>query len=141
MKFLIGLVATLLMGWACHGPLGRGEALVSALEAQAKAQVATAAIPGVKVSLGHNPLSRAATLSGPANDFQREGMGGQPGLTDLVEGVEGISSVRWADAPGKGGGFTLPLLAETLILVTLGYLIGLAAAWLLWGRKRREGFA
>ncbi|TMJ16378.1 MAG: hypothetical protein E6G94_04435 [Alphaproteobacteria bacterium] len=139
MKFLIGLIAALLMGWAWHGPLGHGEALVFALETQARAQVASAGIPGVTVSLGHHPLSRAATLSGTANDFQRNGLGGQPGLTDLVQGVEGISSVRWADTPGKG--FTLPLLAETLILVTLAYLIGLGAAWLLWGRKRREGFA
>ena len=39
-KVLIGLAAVLLMGWLHHGPLGNGERLVSALEAQARAEVA-----------------------------------------------------------------------------------------------------
>lgn len=34
----------------------------------------------------------------------------------------------------------LPLIAETLILVTGAYLLGIGLAWLLWGRKRRDGF-
>jgi hypothetical protein len=33
----------------------------------------------------------------------------------------------------------MPLLAETLILVAIAYLLGLALAWLFWGR-RRDGF-
>lgn len=36
--------------------------------------------------------------------------------------------------------FGLPLIAETLILVAISYLLGVGLAWLLWGRKRREGF-
>jgi len=36
--------------------------------------------------------------------------------------------------------FGLPLIAETLILVAIAYLLGVGLAWLLWGRKRREGF-
>jgi hypothetical protein len=127
------------MGWITHGPLGQGEKLVAGLEGQARAAVAAADLPAVQVSLARHPLSRTATLSGPANDFQREGMGSEPGLTDIVAGVEGIGAVNWADQPGRRG--ALPLLAETLILLTLAYLIGLALAWLLWGRKRREGFA
>jgi nitrogen fixation-related uncharacterized protein len=35
---------------------------------------------------------------------------------------------------------TMPLIAETLILVALFYLLGVGLAWLLWGRKRRQGF-
>jgi hypothetical protein len=34
----------------------------------------------------------------------------------------------------------MPLLVETLLLVTAAWLIGLAVGWLLFGRKRREGF-
>lgn len=34
----------------------------------------------------------------------------------------------------------MPLIAETLILVTIAYLLGFGVAWLLWGRKRRDGF-
>lgn len=34
----------------------------------------------------------------------------------------------------------MPLLAETLILVAAAYLLGLALAWLLWGRAKRQSF-
>ena len=98
-KFLIGLVATLLMGWIYHGPLGNGEALIDGLESQARQAVAKAEVPGVEVRLGHDPLSRVATLSGPANDYQREGMGEFPGLNDRVRSIEGISDVEWANPP------------------------------------------
>jgi hypothetical protein len=33
----------------------------------------------------------------------------------------------------------MPLLAETLILVAIAFLLGFALAWLFWGR-RRDGF-
>jgi hypothetical protein len=138
-KILIGLAATLLTGAIAHGPLGQGEALIAGLEGQARAVVAAADLPGIQVSLARHPLSRTATLSGPANDFQREGMGSEPGLTDIVARVKGIGAVNWADQQGRRG--ALPLLVETLILLTLAYLVGLALAWLIWGRKRREGFA
>ena len=99
LKFLIGLVAVMLMGWIYHGPLGNGERLVDRLEAQARAAVAQGEVPGIEVRLGRDPLSRVATLSGPANDFQREGMGGFPGLNERVMAVEGISRVEWANPP------------------------------------------
>lgn len=34
----------------------------------------------------------------------------------------------------------MPLLVEFLILTGLAYLIGLGIGWLLFGRKKREGF-
>ena len=34
----------------------------------------------------------------------------------------------------------MPLLAETLILVTIAWLIGLGIGFLLFGRARRDGF-
>lgn len=34
----------------------------------------------------------------------------------------------------------MPLLAETLLLSAAAYLIGLALAWLLFGRRHRETF-
>ena len=57
--------------------------------------VRAAAIPGVAVRMDRDPLSRTAILSGPANDFQREGIGRLPGLNDRVAGVAGVSAVRW----------------------------------------------
>jgi hypothetical protein len=34
----------------------------------------------------------------------------------------------------------MPLLAETLILVALAWLVGLGIGWLLFGRRRRSSF-
>ncbi len=98
-KFLLGLVAVLLMGWLYHGPLGNGAALVDRLETEARAAVAASEVPGIQVRLGRDPLSRQATLSGPANDFQREGMGQYPGLNDRIRAIEGISGLEWANPP------------------------------------------
>ena len=103
-KFLIGLAATLLMGWVHHGPLGQGETLVDRLESQARAAVAQTEVQGVEVRLGRDPLSRTATLSGPANRFQREGRGSLKGIDDYVSEVEGVSGIEWTNPPTAGGG-------------------------------------
>lgn len=96
-KFLIGLSAALLTGWASHGPLGRGEEFIGRLEAQARAVVRAADLPGVQVRLRREPLAREAILSGPADDFQREGLGQFPGLNDRVRAIPGISGIRWEE--------------------------------------------
>jgi hypothetical protein len=138
-KLLIGLALALAAGWIAHGPLGGGAALVDRLESDARAGVASAGVPGIAVRLDRSPLSRRATLSGPANDLQREGLGSQKGISDHVREVEGIGTVRWADEPPSERR-TMTLLAETLVLAALAYLIGLGLGWLLWGRRRHEGF-
>ena len=139
-KFLIGLAAVLLMGWVNHGPLGKGEALIASLESQARAAVAESEVASVEVRLGRDPLSRTATLSGPANDFQREGMGQFPGLNDRVDAIPGIAGVEWADEPTEDSGLRLPLLAETLVLILIAYLFGVLLGWLLFGRSRRDTY-
>lgn len=138
-KFLIGLGAVLLMGWAYHGPLvGNGAATIDRLEQAAQAVVVQSRVRGVRVRLGRDPLSRTATLSGPADSFQREGMGSFPGLNARVLAVDGISRVQWADEGAPRAG--VPLLVETLLLLLLAYLAGGAIAWLLFGRPRKEGY-
>ena len=114
--------------------------MIDRLEAGARAAVAREDLPGIDVRLDRRPLARNATLSGPANDFQRNGMGSAPGLTGRVAAIEGMGGVRWADEPARER-LALPLLAETMILAAFAYLIGLGLGWLLWGRPRREGFA
>jgi hypothetical protein len=137
-KFLIGLAATLLLGWLWHGPLGNGARFIDSVERQANADVAATGLAGIEVRLGRDPLSRTATLSGPANDFQRRGMGSQPGLTRIVAATNGVGAVRWADE-GKAGG-SIPLLAEMLGLLLIAYLVGLGAARLLFGRAKRTSY-
>jgi hypothetical protein len=138
-KFLIGLVAVLVMGWVWHGPMGNGARLIDSIESRAEAAVAGTSLPGIAVRLGRDPLSRHATLSGAADGFQRKGMGSQPGLTGIVGAVEGVGSVGWADEPGGASG-GLPLLAELCILLVLAFIAGLGISWLLWGRPKRESY-
>lgn len=136
-KFLIGLVAALAAAGLWHGPGGGGQRLVDSLEAQARSNVALARLPGISVRLDREPLSRTATLSGTANDLQREGLGSQYGVKDYVREVEGIADVRWDDEPEAGG---LPLLAETLILAALAYAAGFGLGTAFFGRRRRTSF-
>ncbi|MEA3064024.1 MAG: hypothetical protein QOJ27_459 [Sphingomonadales bacterium] len=139
-KLLIGLALALLAAWISHGPLGRGEALIDRIESDSRAAVAQAEVPGIAVRLDRSPLTRRATLSGTANDLQREGLGSQMGISDYVREVDGIGTVRWADEPPSGWPI-MPLLLETMLLAALSYLLGLGLGWFLWGRPRREGFA
>lgn len=140
LKATMGLLAALAAAWIWHGPLGHGQALVDRLERDARAQVARSWLPGIRVRLDRDPLGRNATLSGPANDLQREGLGSGQGISDYVREVEGIGTVRWADEPALERR-ALPLLAETMILAALAYLLGLGLGRLLWGRPRQEDFA
>jgi hypothetical protein len=141
LKFLIGLASVLLMGWTYHGPLGNGEALIARLEAQARAAVAQGEVPGVEVRLRRDPLARVATLSGAANDFQREGMGQFPGINDRVRSVEGITRLEWSNAPAPSAGERImPLLLEMLIALAAAYLVGAGIAWLFFGRAKRDSY-
>ncbi|MBV8687481.1 MAG: hypothetical protein JOZ90_14375 [Alphaproteobacteria bacterium] len=137
-KLLIGLAAVLAMGWIWHAPLRRGEAYVERIEAAARSEIAPLRLPGISVRLGHAPLSRAAVMSGPANDLQREGLGSEYGLKDYVREVPGVSGVRWTDEPARG--LVLPLLVETWAWLVLGYAVGLLSGALLFGRRRRQSF-
>ena len=140
LKATIGLLLALAAAWVWHWPLGNGARLIDRLEAEARREVANAELPGIGVSLSRDPLARVATLSGTANGLQREGLGSQKGVSDHARDVEGISEVRWTDEPDSGRR-VIPLLAETSSLAALAYLIGLGLGWLVWGRRRREGFA
>ena len=141
-KFFVGLAAVVLMAWISHGPLGGGARLIDRLEGQAKAAVARTELPGIQVRLSRDPLARDATMSGPANAFQREGQGSLPGLNDVVGEVEGISNIRWSTPPASPGNQAriMPLLLETILLVIPPYLAGLLLGWLFIGRRKRETF-
>lgn len=139
-KLTIGLAAALAAGWLHHGPLGGGARLLDALQAHAELRLRHAAVPGVRVEMERDPLRRTAILSGPANDFQRDGIRGYPGLTERVATVPGIAGARWADGQSGEGGAWLPLLAETLLLCALAFLIGLGLGRLAFGRRKRTSY-
>ncbi len=96
-------------------------------------------MPGVGVSFPRAPLSRTAVLAGPANDFQRNGMGEMPG----PDRPDRPDRRRRGGALGRRSGIgrgRFPLLAEVLAGCALAYLIGLGIGWLLFGRKKRESY-
>jgi hypothetical protein len=151
-KILIGLVVALLAGWVAHGPLGRGAAYVDILEVGAKAGVARTELPGISVQMNREPLARVVILSGTDDPFLRCGTASfirgnkdchiprrpsdVPGINDRVEAVPGISGFRW-----EPRGRVVPLLAETLGLTALAWLIGLGLGWLIFRpRRKREGY-
>ena len=139
-KLLIGLAVALLAGWISHGPLGQGEAFIAGVEARAKAEIEKAALPGVDVRLARDPRRRQALLSGPANDFQREGQGLFPGINDRILAVPGVGAATWADTgPVAGSRMRIPLLLETELLVLGLFALGVAIGRLLF-RPRREHF-
>lgn len=96
-KFFIGLGATLAAGWISHGPLGRGDAFVSELEAGLQAVLADANVATVSGRVQREPLARTALLSGTADQFQREGLGSLPGIDERALSVPGMGRVRWTD--------------------------------------------
>jgi hypothetical protein len=137
-KLLVGFVALLVMGWVWHGPAGRGDAFAQALEVQARAAIAPIGIQGIQVRIARDPIRRVALMSGTADRIQREGLGSEMGLSDVVRAVPGMSGVHWTDEPGGPGG--LPMLVETWILLTLAYAVGLGLGALLFRRRRRQSF-
>ena len=59
-----------------------------------------------------------------------------PGINDRVAAVPGMAGLRWERA-----GPVVPLLAETLGLAALAWLIGLGLGWLIFRpRHKREGY-
>ena len=98
-KFLIGLAAALVVALVAYWPVGMGAAFIDRLEAGAQRRLARAAVPGVTVAMQRAPLARKALLSGPANQFQREGMGSLPGLNVRVLTVPGMASIEWTNPP------------------------------------------
>ena len=96
-KFLIGLAAALAAGWISHGPLGRGEMFVNQLESDLQLVIANANLPGVTGRVQREPLARTAILSGPADQFQRDGMGSMPGINRRVLTVPGMARYEWTN--------------------------------------------
>ena len=98
-KFLVGLGASLAVGWVSHGPLGGGEAFIQTMESGVQAIVADAEIAGVTGRMQREPLARTAILSGPADRFQRDGQGSLPGLDKRILTVPGVARLEWTNPP------------------------------------------
>ncbi|HYG30360.1 MAG TPA: hypothetical protein VD887_09110 [Allosphingosinicella sp.] len=138
-KLLIGLAAALVAGWLYYGPYGGGARFIDALQQRAELRLSLPEVRGVGVTarMQREPLARLVTLSGPADPYQREGMGSYPGINDRMRTIPGMGGIAWQ---GEEGDWVLPLLAEILLLAAAAWLTGLGIGWLLFGRRRRQSF-
>jgi hypothetical protein len=109
-----------------HGPGGAGERFTTSVETSARSELQRFEMLGVRAALARAPLSRRMELAGAADDFQRAE------LVRIMSAQPGVSTAAWR----RGGGFSLPLVAEALLLSTIAYLLGLLLAYLLELRRR-----
>lgn len=101
-KSMIGLGAALAVGAIAHWPAGLGDGMISRLEAEGQALVAGLGVPGVTMTMQRSPLlARTAILTGPANRFQREGMGSMPGIDRRLLAIPGMRRVEWTNPPAS----------------------------------------
>lgn len=120
----IGTLAAIALAALWHGPAGAADRFTAEVERGIRQTIVYWEIPQVSGHLHHDPLTRRAILSGPADDFQRSE------LVRLIGEVPGVSSASWS----AGGG--VPLIVEGGAAALLGFLFGLLGAYLRDIRRR-----
>jgi OmpA-OmpF porin, OOP family len=90
-KIAIGAIATALMAWGAHSPLGKGADFVSRLQAKADANLAAKGLSGIKAVFPTAPLSRYPLMSGAASQAERDA------AEAAVGGIPGLAYLRWED--------------------------------------------
>ena len=125
LSLAIGVIANLALVGLWHGPAGAADRFSAEVERGIRQTIVYWEIPQVSGHLHHDPLTRRAILSGPADDFQRSQ------LAEYVSEVPGVSSASWSAA---GGG--VPLIIEGAGVALLGFLLGLFGAYLRDIRRR-----
>jgi hypothetical protein len=95
----LGVAAVLAETALWHGPLGAADRLTAKIETAARAELQRQEMPGISVRVARDPqLRRQVVLTGPADDFQ------QAELVRLIDGLPGVSGVRWTSPPQTSDG-------------------------------------
>ncbi|HEX6783947.1 MAG TPA: hypothetical protein VF098_04745 [Sphingomicrobium sp.] len=116
--FALGLAAL----W--HGPLGGSDRFAAKVELSIHDMLVHYEMTQVTAHLHRGPLTRRVMLSGPADDFQRQG------LIEYLDQLPGVEDATWST---KGG---TPLIAEGMAVSVAGFLFGLLLAYLVELRRR-----
>jgi hypothetical protein len=120
-----GAVVAIALALIWHGPLGGAGRFEALVEKSIRQTLVHYEMTQVTAHLHHGPLTRRVMLSGPADDFQRQG------LVEFMDKVPGVSDSSWS---ADGGG--IPLLVEAAGVALLGFLFGLLLAYLAELRRR-----
>ena len=116
--FAVGIFLSLCHAAVWHGPLGAADRFTAQVEHDARAVLDHYEMTKVAAHLHRGPLSRRLVLAGPADDFQTTE------LVRLMSELPGVSSAEWTNDTG------VPLIAEGLAVAIIGFLFGLALAYL-----------
>jgi len=114
----VGIFLSLFLAGLWHGPLGAADRFRVQVEHDARAVLDHYEMTQVTAHLHRGPLSRRLVLTGPADDFQTTE------LVRLMGELPGVSSAQWTNDTG------VPLIAEGLAVAMIGFLFGLALAYL-----------
>lgn len=120
-----GVAVSILLAALWHGPLGGAGRFEARVEGDIHKILVYYEMTRVTGHLHRNPLTRRVLLSGPADDFQQQGLAG------FMNQIPGVSDTRWSS---DGGG--TPLIVEGFAVALLGFLFGLLLAYLVELRRR-----
>ncbi len=123
-RLALGIALSFVLAAVWHGPLGGADRFQRKVERDIQQMLVDYEMTKVSAHLHQRPLSRRVMLSGPADDFQRQG------LIEYLDRIPGIESATWS----KRGG--MPLIAEGMIVSLVGFLFGLLLAYLVELRRR-----
>jgi hypothetical protein len=124
----IGIAATLASAWLWHGPGGAGDRLTGQLNHDVRAMLDHYEMQAVSAAVERRPLSRRIALAGPADDFQRAE------IKRMSEALPGVASARWARKAAPA--WTLPLLAEVMLMALASFAVGVILAYVAALRRR-----
>ena len=119
-----GALAAIVLCALWHGPLGGADRFAAKVESAIHQTLVDSEMTQVTAHLHRGPLTRRVMLSGPADDFQRNG------LVEYMDALSGVSSATWSSSGGT------PLILEGEAVAVLGFLLGLLLAYLAELRRR-----
>lgn len=122
----IGVVAALVLAALWHGPLGGATRFEAAVQRDIQQTLVHYEMTQVTAHLHQDPLTRTVMLSGPADDFQRQG------LAEFMDALPGVGGASWSDNGGT------PLIVEAFGAALVGFLFGLLLAYLVELRRRHN---
>jgi len=121
----IGLVVSIGLAAAWHGPIGASGRFSQTVERSARKALHYYEMPKIEAHLHRSPLSRNLVLSGKADDFQT----GE--LARLLSQLPGVSRAQWSESPSGR-----PLILEGGAAAVLGFIVGSLLAYLFELRRR-----